>query len=362
MMDVTASDRREMMSEEIETKPAATPREMPKDFVYDTEHPVLPIPFSAQVGDQKLKGVGISVTAAYVAAPQGGDSSLVGSRHVTKIQFDFKGFSVTIFPEVTVTGIRDGELTLQFMDPAGAHLPQLRYILNAFIAGEFVSLGSMMGYTGPTTPGEQKGQQAKDGRRNWRRVGTLAISAVAIGLAAWTIFQRYTVSYEQRPVFISRAGNDMRATTGGQISFLNPAAMQGDVIYSIAANTGDVLNFKKPCDCEVLVNKEIYEGATVLPSDPILTLFDSSFDIRVQTHMSIEGLSRAMNGDSIYLEMNDGREVPVELVVTTATSTAAREGELFVPVELDDVSGELTPQDIGEPAKVRLSKSILGLF
>ncbi|MCR9125474.1 MAG: hypothetical protein NXH82_05055 [Rhodobacteraceae bacterium] len=347
------------MSDDTSQVKSEAPKEVPKDFVYDTEHPVLPIPFTATLGEKKLKGVGISVAAAYASAGDAFDPDIVGSRHVTKLQFDFKGFSITIFPEVSVEGIRDGELTLQFMDPAGPHLPQLRYILNSFIAGDFVSLGSMLSYTGPTTPGDAKsGGQQKQNRFNARRIGTLLASFVLIGAAFYTIYQRYTVSYEQRPVFILRAGNDMRATSGGQISFLNPTARQGEVIYSISANTGDVLNFKNPCNCEVSVNKEIYEGATVLPSDPILTLFDSNFDIRVQTHMSVEGLTKAMNGDRIYLEMNDGRSVPAELVVTTSTSAAARAGELFVPVELDTQDGALTADDIGEPARVRLSRSL----
>ncbi len=39
----------------------------------------------------------------------------------------------------------------------------------------------------------------------------------------------------------------MKATTAGQISFLNPNAKKGEVAFSINANTGDVLNFQLPC-------------------------------------------------------------------------------------------------------------------
>jgi hypothetical protein len=102
------------------------PRDMPQDFIYNTEHPVLAIPFTAYLGDHKLEGAELSVTAAYVIIGGALDPAWKGHREVCKLQFDFQGFSVTLFPDMIVAGSRrDGEMTLQFMDPAGDHLPQL---------------------------------------------------------------------------------------------------------------------------------------------------------------------------------------------------------------------------------------------
>lgn len=331
---------------------------MPQDFVYETEHPEMPIPFSATIDGTKLDGVGISITAAYVAINGALDAAWRNHRTVIKLQFDFDGFSVTLFPEVVVAGSRrDGEMTLQFMDPAGKHLPQLRYIINSFIAGDFVSMNGMLNYSGPTKPKAPGGKETRPSRL---RIRSLAVGVMSLSLILFTatlLFNRATETFEARPVFIQRVGKEMRATTAGQVSYLNPAAKQGEVVFSINSNAGDVLNFQLPCDCEVTVTEGIFEGATVLPIDVILSFFDSSVGIRVETQMSIEGLGKAMNGERAFLDINDGRTIPVRVLVTSATNAAAERGDLFVPVTLVPPPGALTADDIGRAAQLRLSRS-----
>ncbi len=331
---------------------------MPQDFVYETEHPLLPIPFAATIDGNKLDGIAISVTAAHVAISGSLDPAWRDHRTVIKLQFDFDGFSVTLFPEVVVVGSRrDGEMTLQFMDPAGKHLPQLRYIINSFIAGDFVSMGGMLSYSGPTKPKPAGGKEAKPSRL---RIRSLAVAVMSLSLILFTatlLFNRATQTVEVRPVFIERVGKEMRATTAGQVSYLNPAAKQGEVVFSINSNAGDVLNFQLPCDCEVTVMEGVFEGATVLPIDVILSFFDSNVGVRVETQMSIEGLGKAMNGERAFLDISDGRTIPVRVLVTSATNAAAARGDIFVPVTLVPADGALTVGDIGKSAQLRLSRS-----
>lgn len=336
-------------------------RPIPADFVFDKEHPVLPVSFTARLGDGKFQGSGLSLTAAYLAVPPGHGLEEDG-RHIAKLEFNFEGFTIDLFPEVRVARISGDEVVLQFLDPTGPHLPQLRYILNSFIAGDFVSLGSMLAYTGPAKPKAVKDDVAdtKRGGRGIRRVGAIALSLALIAVAVGGIYQRYTTSYEARPIFIVRSGNEMRATSPGQISFINPDAKQGEVLYAISANSGDTLNFMLPCDCSVKLNDAMYLGATVLPSDPILTIFDSTVDVRVQAQMSIEGLTKAVNGEQVYIDLSDGRSVPVRVVQTSATTEAAQRGDLYMPVVLLAENGELGVEDIGKPGRVRLSKQLFG--
>ncbi|TNF21592.1 MAG: hypothetical protein EP318_06470 [Rhodobacteraceae bacterium] len=341
---------------------APVPPQVPAEFGFDTEHPVLPVPFTAQIGEARFTGTGLSVTAAYVEPREAVAPMLTGSRQAVRLRFDFGGFTITLFPEARVTTNDTGdELTLQFIDPTGPHLPQLRYILNTYIAGDVVSLGAMMAYTGPTQPKEAKGKggTAADARRRIKSIGVALLSSVLIYFAVSALFTRYTTSYELRPVFILRAGNEMRATSGGQVIFLNPGAGKGEVLYSLSATTGDVLNFQSPCDCEVALTDGMFEGATVLPGDSILTLYGQNRSVRVQTQMSTEGLSRAMSGERVHLEMDDGRTIPVQVILTSATSAAAEEGDLFLPVRLEPQAGALTEDDIGKSARLRLSTPII---
>lgn len=337
------------------------PPQVPAEFGFDTEHPVLPVPFTAQIGEAKFNGTGISVTAAYVDLQGAISPTVIGTRQAVRLRFDFGGFTVTLFVEASVTANATGdELTLQFIDPTGPHLPQLRYILNTYIAGDVVALGSMMAYTGPTQLKELNtiGNTPADNRRRVKSIGVVILSAVLIYLALGSLFQRYTTSYELRPVFIMRAGNEMRATSGGQIIYLNPEAGKGEVLYSLSATTGDVLNFQSPCDCEVSLTDAMFEGATVLPGDSILTLYDADTTVRVQTQMSTEGLSRAMSGEIVHLQMDDGRAIPARVILTSATSAAAEEGDIFLPVRLEPEPGALTADDIGKSARVRISKAL----
>jgi mannuronan synthase len=337
---------------------AQPPRDMPQDFIYDTEHPVLSIPFTAYIGDHKLEGSELSVTAAYVHIAGQLDPAWKGHRDIIKLQFDFQGFSVTIFPEAIVAGSRrDGEMTLQFMDPAGAHLPQLRYIMNTYIAGDFVSMGGMMSYTGPTMPKPAKGNDPKSSKFRMRSLAVIVMSLTLIAVTTNVLYGRLTQSYEPRPVFVERTGLEMKATTAGQVTFLNPSAKKGEVVFSINSNAGDVLNFQLPCNCEVVVTEGIFEGSTVLPIDSILSFFDPNASVRIQTQMSVEGLSKVMTGEQAYLDLNDGRTIPVRVVPTTATNAASLRGDPFVPVRLTPPDGALTPEDLGKAGRLRLAKS-----
>ncbi|WP_226781747.1 hypothetical protein [Oceaniglobus trochenteri] len=339
---------------------AAAP--IPSEFLFDKEHPVLPVPFTARIGEGKFAGSGLSLTAAYLSVPLGRGYLRVGDRQVAKLEFNFEGFTIDLFPEVRVAQVSEDEAVVQFTDPTGAHLPQLRYILNSFIAGDFVSLGAMLSYTGPAKPKITKSDlgASEVGARSIRRIGAVVLSVLLIVLAAGSIWQRYTTSYEPRPVFIARSGDEMRATSAGQITVFNPAAKAGEVVYAISANTGDTLNFMLPCDCEIAFEDGIFEGATVLPSDPILTIFDDSAAVRVQTQMSVEGLTKAMNGERVYLDLSDGRTVPVQVVQTSATNAAAQRGDLYMPVVLLAEEGALSVGDVGKPARVRLARSLFG--
>lgn len=338
------------------------PKALPPDFVFDGEHPLLSIPFVVTWGDVRLEGTQISVTQALVAIDGAVDPAWIGHRQIVTMQFAFDGFAVTLYPEVTIAHAdRPGEMVLQFLNPTGAHLPQLRYILNSHIAGDITSLGGMLAYTGPTKPRGAKTDAPVRWRHRVRGITSAVASAVLMLVAVAILLARFTQSYEPRPVFFERAGNEMKATTAGQISYLNPQAKQGEVVFAITANSGDVLNFQLPCDCSIEVTEGIYQGATVLPVDQILSIFDENVGLRVETLMSIEGLGRVLDGDQAYLDMSDGRHIPADIVMTSASHGASQRGDLFIPVSLSVPEGAITDADLGKTARLRLSRSILGI-
>ncbi len=335
-------------------------RKVEPDFGFDDEHPAVKLPFVLIVDGQRFSGSSLSVTHIYATTTDAPEIA-AGTRHAAVLKISFKSFSITLHPLVTVQKVGAGQVVFQFTDPTGDHLPQLRYILNNMISGDFVSLDGLVSYTGPTEP-----KKAKDAAKTsvMERVRSIAVSLLSACLAlaaAFVVYTRYTTSFEMHPVFVDRAGQQMRATTAGQLSYLNPAAGRGEVVYSINSNTGDVLSFQMPCDCEVAVSKNFSEGSTVLPTDLILTIFDNSVEIRVQTLMSVEGLARAMRGDRVHLDMSDGRLIPVTVKPGDTSIAANLRGDLYVPVDLGVSEGTLTSEDIGKSARLRLSKPLLDI-
>lgn len=334
----------------------ATPL-VPYDFGLEGEHPAVSLPFSLHVCGQQFAGARISITTIHVMARD--EVFLVkGTRHAARIQFDFKNFSVSIYPQVIVVGEYKDELILKFADPTGDHVAQLRFVINSVIAGDFVTLGSVMAYSGPTQPKEEK----KSAERKWTdRFRSITVALLSATLAIWAasaLFVRYTTGYEIHPVMVERSGQPMQATTAGQVSYLNPEAKKGEVLFSINANSGDVLNFQMPCDCEVILSQGVREGITVLPSDVILTILVNNLDLSIQTLMSIEGLARAMKGDRVFLDLADGRSIPVQVIAGKGANTAAMSGQLYVPVQIVAPQDALTDADIGKYGQLRLTKSV----
>lgn len=328
---------------------------VPYEFGYEDEHPAVALPFGLKVCGQHFVGAKISMTTIHVVARD--EIFLIkGSKHAARVQFDFKNFSVSIYPEVVVVGEFGDELILKFADPTGDHVAQLRFVLNSFIAGDFVTLGAVMAYSGPTKPKEEK----KPAEQNWKeRYRSILVAVLSGFLAIWAasaLYVRYTTGIEMHPVLIEQSGQPMQATTAGQVSYLNPDAAKGEVLFSVNANSGDVLNFKMPCDCEVIVSQGVREGITVLPTDVILTILVNSLELNVQALMSVEGLARAMKDDRVFLDLADGRSIPVQVIAGKGANSAAMSGQLFVPVQLVADDGSLTPDDIGKYGQLRLAK------
>ncbi len=339
------------------TVPGLTP-----GFGYDDEHPHVSVPFTLRIGTHTLQGQRLSVTHMHtlddVSTGMLGD----GKRHLAALTVPFDGFAVSLQAEVTLVSRGNGSATFQFVDPTGSHLPQLRYILNNIIAGDFVSVDGLVSYSGPTQPAKAKGATKRSVLQRIRSIAVATLSICLLVAAAGVVAKRYTTGTEMHPVFVERAGQQMRATVAGQVVYVDPGAGQGEVLYAINSNAGDTLNFRMPCDCEVEIASGIGEGTTVLPTDKIMTIFNNSEGVRAQTLMSIEGLSRAMSGDLVHMDLSDGRRMAVTVQSNSATTSASMRGDLFVPVELVPIEGALTREDVGKTARVRLSQRLLGVF
>lgn len=319
---------------------------LPTGFAHDGEHPLVQMPFTVLIGTRQLKGESLSLTRAHAS----GLMPRTPEERATPVslRFDLEGFSVSLYLEARISTAdpsEDGRVVLHFTDPTGTHLPPLRYLLNSYIAGDVVSVGGLLGYTGPVSV---KAQPAAAARPVLHRLGGIARRGLVLGLtaalvvvAAGIVHERLVYAYEPRPVILTEGGQTMRATAAGQLSYVDPKARAGEVVYAILANSGDLLSVKMPCDCRIAPLDAFASGATVLPGTPLLDLLQSQGTLSAVTEITFEGSARALAGDAAQLVLEEGRVVPVtlELLPAAATGAALQPVRLTLPQAPDLQSG-----------------------
>jgi alginate biosynthesis protein Alg44 len=323
----------------METSPHAFNPSTIASLSAGNDHPIVDLPFTAVIDGRQFRGRGLSLVSAHVVGLLG--VSAPGVPRIVKLVFDFDGFAVTL---VALADIRDssrskGEFDLNFNQPSGPHLPQLRHILNAYIARDLVSLGQVIGVAGTTPPIPAKPRTSGIARQ-YIQGSALAVLAVAlIAVASTLIYQRSFVRLLPELGMITLQGETLRATANGQIAFLDLAAPVGQIALAISTTNGDVLSVTMPCDCHVS-SMGLRVGSTVLTGEPILHLSAPDAGVVVQAKSPAALAFDLARGDQVELILPDGSSVP-------ATADAGK-NDLFIPK---------TPLDttlLGQPVQLRL--------
>lgn len=332
------------------TAPSASPLTGPG------EHPMLDMPFHVEIDGRQYQGRGLSLVRAGI----GGliDPHASGTERLALFVFPFQGFVVALSIEVRILDIDParGTAALEFLDPLGEHLPQLRHLMNAHIAGDLVTLGDTLAIR----PGgaQKKGTAAPDGRGARRLGGTLALLALTlllIGLVAGKVHQRVFTRTLATPALATLEGQTLAATATGQIDFLNPEAKAGEVAFAIRANTGQTLSVVLPCDCQVQL-LGVEEGSTVFAGDPVLRASPPDAGVTLTGTALPEELLDLSRAGSVEVTFADGSEITARL----ATLGTAAPGELVTFRLTPDAA--LTDDRVGQLAEVTLRRPGPGLL
>ncbi len=317
------------------------------------DHPVVDMPFTAVIDGRQFQGRGISLLAAYVVGLV--DPAMLNSTRLVRLVFQLDGFAVTLVVDATLrhAASSPGEVELSFTRPTGPHLPQLRHILNAFVAGDLVSLGHTIGVAGAAAP-RRPAAGAPAARVTFRRlfggvmIGLLSILLVAV--AGTLIYQRLYVSVVPAPGTVVSTGEVMRATTTGQIVFVDLQADQGEVAMAIQSASGDVHSLVMPCDCTVRT-RGLREGSTVMIGEPVLQLSSQGDRYLVAATIPSELAFDLAGAASIELIFPDGGRTLASLDLgRPVTGMAASEGQT---VFLEPAT-PVTADRLGQPVRIRL--------
>lgn len=320
------------------------------------DHPVVDLPFIAVIDGRQFRGRGLSLLAAYVAGLM--DPAVLNTPRIVRLMFQFDGFSVSLVVDALMRegAPGSGEAELIFVNPTGPHLPQLRHILNAFIAGDLVGLGQAIGVAGTAAPKAIKSAKPLERQLSFRRVVggasvglfTLALLAIAGTLA----YQQMFVTLVPNFGTVVSTSEVMRATATGQVVFLDLTAREGEVAVAIQANSGDVQSLVLPCDC-VVTAQGLREGSTVLIGEPVLQLV-SAEDQRLVSVVIPPAMLFAFSGaDQIELTFASGAQLVAVAEPAQAQPTAAANGEA-VQTLLLRAETPIAADLIGQPVEIRI--------
>lgn len=272
------------------------------DFHEGNEHPAMSMPFTAVVDGRSYDGISISLVEARVTGLAA--FGLAKGVRMASFRFDFGQFAFSLPVAVTFSVVNNdtGEITLTFAEPAGPHMPQLRYILNAWLAGDVINLHDMLQARarlpkGPARSGRAEGPGAV--RRALARtsgvLATMAATALLVFAFSALLSNRLFLHELQGPAFAVWDGPELRATASGQLSYVASFASEGEPLYTIMTSSGSAVTAVMPCDCEV---KEHLTGSadTVLMGQPIVRLAAASAGLVIEARFSAEDL-RAFRDD-----------------------------------------------------------------
>lgn len=286
------------------------------ELAFHSEFPQVKLPFQITIGGLHFEGISISLTKALVSGQL--PSELDYQDELVSLRFDFDGFSVTLFADAILSQDASepgAPISVFFTHPTDGHLAPLRYLINSFIAGDTITLGQLLS-TG-AAPSAVRPHVARKPRSvaalSWR-VALFGLLGFLFALAAVDLtYQRLILTQEPRALVISQQTQNLRATASGQIAFLNPGAAEGDVAFTLVTNDGNFFSLRMPCACKSRVADGLFEGATVLSGDTVLTLVQSDTAPIAQTRLSQRGLTRHLAGDQAEVVFTDGRVMPVAL-------------------------------------------------
>lgn len=274
---------------------------------------MLDIPFHVEIDGRQYRGREISLVRATISGLI--DPHMQGLERLAWVVFRFQGYTVGLSIEVRVedADAAKGAAALVFLEPMGEHLPQLRHLMNSYIAGDLVTLGNVLTVR-PSSGTKPKGAQAPT--RRLRRFGgtllLLALTALLLGLVGTKVFQRVFTYRLATPAVVGFDGRTLAATATGQIDFLNPDAKAGEVAYAIRSNTGQALSVVMPCDCRVEV-LGVEAGSTVFAGDPVLRVSRADAPLVLTGTVLPEEMLDLAQASAVALRFADGQEVTAQL-------------------------------------------------
>jgi alginate biosynthesis protein Alg44 len=323
-------------------------------------HPVIRMPFSVLIDGRQYEGMGLSLVGAVaqgLAAPH-----MEGEKRLATLVFPLSGYNVTVPVDVAIDRVQpeSGALDLSFVDPSGPHLPQLRHIVNAYLAGRLVALDGVLAAQ-PAVASANAGRSTGKMSASRFAGGLLrgvALTALTAGLLLFVggkLYERFFVIEVQSLSIAGEQGTELRSLVSGQIEFVDPKAGQGEVAFAVRSVSGQLVNVAMPCNCKVAPD-HLRVGDTVLAGEPVLSVAPVDAPILIKTAVTVPALQALASGGEARVTLPDGTVVKAGLQRSSYAAQQSPAADDKVDVVLvPDVP--IVPEYAGLPLSVEIDKN-----
>lgn len=330
------------------------------------DHPLMDIPFMVGIDGRQYRGNRLSLVMAEISGLM--DPGLENATRLMRMVFPFNGFSVTlgVLGQIKHVDREKGLATVTFVDPGGEHLPQMRHIMNSYIAGDLVSLGGVIGVGSILpSPAARAITAAAPRKLTLSRVigsaGMILATVLLLGSAGKLVYGRIFTDHMANPGHVMKDGTTLGAIAAGQLDYVNLEAGKGEVAFSIRTISGALLSIAMPCTCDAeLLGASV--GATVQAGDAVMAVSEPDAPLVINTQVTSAELLALAFSDHVEIRFADGEMLTAR---AETDSLPSQSGDALVPVRLIPVTplpisragqiGELTiiqpmPFGLGAPS------------
>lgn len=279
--------------------------------------------------------------------------------------FPFSGYELTlpINAEVRYIAEEHSRIGLRFVDVSPRQHNLLRFILDAYLAGEVVDAGDVLDVASRRNEGKTRevpkrpqpqgffAQLTHHGRSAAGYIGIGAVTMLLLGFLGMGIFQRMYIIPAQTALITTDLVT-VPAPSNGQITFIATGneVKAGEPLLTIQGPQGNSVVIDSPCNCVVQTRYSrtsnfVREGA------PILTLREKTSTPYITASIPYDQLLRFYRGASAVIEYADGtrvREDQIERLPSLVNETAST-GPFLVKLA---PGRELEMSTIGQPVSV----------
>lgn len=278
--------------------------------------------------------------------------------------FNFEQFDSSLTVEAELVWVKDSEQLCgcRFHNLSPHQQSVLRYVMDAYTAGELVSLGDLIqivrrdNFQAPRKKNEATEKlsgpaRLKQGIKKFVGMGLILAALVSLlGFTVNSIYKRLFFVEAQyatvdAPLVVIRAP---------QPSYFDPLQLtvnqqvrKGEPVASVELIGGGAVAIDSPCDCTLLAY-QVMPRAFVATGEPLMTLLPSGRRLYIKAYVDAKDLKKIRLGNSAMVRFPDGNELPARIKrMQSSLSSVQRNASVLDkvssrPISYSEVLLELT--------------------